>query len=130
MQVQTTFTILSSMTLVIFSSFFHKIHQYGIDFNLICSGPMVTFLAVRHGKNFTSHEEYLRGHVTEGRGGLSQYLTKERGLGYKVVVGLINKSRNKIQQTWGQSFSQALYICNSMSSSVILFKNVKIPFLQ
>ena len=90
-------------------------------------------------------------------------------------IGLVNKSRNKIHQTWRQSFSQALYISNSiarrtpsisapenyvykhvyiyflaagqatavgslesgnlvvygplMSSSVFLFKNVKIPFL-
>ena len=31
-------------TLVIFSIFFYQIHQYGIDFNLICSSLMVAFL--------------------------------------------------------------------------------------
>ena len=50
MQSQATFVILSSRTLVIFSNFFHQIHQKGRDAKLIRSGLMVAFLALTRGQ--------------------------------------------------------------------------------
>ena len=47
------------MTLVIFSNFFHQIHQYGIDFNQICSGLMVAFPTLIRGQCLRFAQEWL-----------------------------------------------------------------------